>query len=90
MKREILCLSCSTTAREIALSTRPKDSRGMPLDYPGEHVKRTVGRSIRHLLCDMCCTEITPGQEIAAVSTWSDYSGSPYYPWESEYLVLTL
>lgn len=79
MKREILCVWCRPNVRELFPTDNP---------YPGEHVKFVDGTAKMDRICDQCGCPIEAGQTCTAFSSWADYGGIPYFPWESGYLEL--
>jgi hypothetical protein len=78
MKQEILCPACATEIRR----TFPTDNPS-----PGEHIKFVSGNVAYRAMCDCCCDFIEQGSPCTAFSSWADYGGIPYYPWEHEFIV---
>ena len=77
MKRELLCLNCGVNYKKVMCSQ----------DFKGEHVKFMAGRLINDCVCDCCNVKIEPLKHATCFTVWSDISGSPYHPWESEYIL---
>ena len=76
MKRELLCTKCAESNRKLFKSDTP---------YPGEHVKFQAGKLERSgLNCDGCGRQMAKGIDAVAFSSWAEYGGVPYFPWESE------
>lgn len=77
MRRMILCLDCRADAQE-AYKTDVLEQ--------DEHVKYVAGKAKQNFLCDTCGCEIKAQYPCCAFSNWSDYSGLPYYNWESDFI----
>jgi hypothetical protein len=77
MKREILCPDCRKDSRKLFQTDTP---------FPGEFVKFIDGSAIMNFKCDGCGCEIAVGKLCTAFSSWADYGGIPYSPWEYDYI----
>jgi hypothetical protein len=75
MKRMIACEKCAQ--RKIK-------------DYEGEWFHRVKGTAKAEFTCDYCGDpsqpNIKPGDKCAAESMGCHDRGTPYYPWEGEYI----
>ena len=73
MKRDILCMKCGL----------------QPLnEYPREHHTKKLGTALQSFVCDLCLTPLPIGTRVVARSIWVDDHGTPYYPWEQDYISL--
>uniref|UniRef100_A0A6M3LFE4 Uncharacterized protein n=2 Tax=viral metagenome TaxID=1070528 RepID=A0A6M3LFE4_9ZZZZ len=70
MKREILCQACIEKMRKLFPSDNP---------YPGEHIKRVIGKARQDFECDNCGQPVATGDECMCFSIYKD---GGYLEWE--------
>jgi len=80
MKREILCVACTSSFADIVLSL----NRDPAVEAIGEKSKFLVGNSKDKLICDQCGKVIFANDACCAVSTFTN--DRPYFGWEDEYI----
>jgi hypothetical protein len=79
MKQEIVCQKCKNKLRITFPNNNP---------YLEEHVKFVDGFAKGNYVCDSCSAPIPKGKPCTAFSTWADYGGIPYYPWEKDFILI--
>lgn len=75
MKREILCLNCGSTAKQ--LPTPPEDV------LAGFHRRWQRGCLISHAHCDQCDRQLEPNADVITHCMWQ---GPEPGNWESDYI----